>query len=229
MANNVPLNLRIKFKKVGNLQYISHLDLVRTMQKIVVRTKLPVWYTEGFNPKPKMVFAAPLSTGTESLVEFMDLRLDAEVDLDVAVAAFNSNMTDEMQVLEAYYPSSKLTDLKWLAYTITINTLNASSELAEKCNSALASNAILIDKKTKSGLCEVDIKPMIKSADVLFVDGGLKITCILSADSASFLNPEYVVKYLRKECGILSSDNLLSESYTVMRDSAFFEDLSEFR
>lgn len=229
MANNVPLNLRIKFKKVGNLQYISHLDLVRTMQKIVVRTKLPVWYTEGFNPKPKMVFAAPLSTGTESLVEFMDLRLDTEVSLDEAVAAFNANMTDEMQVIEAYYPSSKLTDLKWIAYTITINTLNASSELAEKCNSALASSAILIDKKTKSGICEVDIKPMIKTSGVAFVDGALKIKCILSADSASFLNPEYVVKYLRKECGILSSENLLSESYTVMRDNAFFEDLSEFR
>ena len=229
MANNVPLNLRIKFKKVGNLQYISHLDLVRTMQKIVVRTKLPVWYTEGFNPKPKMVFAAPLSTGTESLVEFMDLRLDTEVSLDEAVAAFNANMTDEMQVIEAYYPSSKLTDLKWIAYTITINTLNASSELAEKCNSALASSAILIDKKTKSGICEVDIKPMIKTSGVAFVDGALKIKCIFSADSASFLNPEYVVKYLRKECGILSSENLLSESYTVMRDNAFFEDLSEFR
>ena len=229
MANNVPLNLRIKFKKVGNLQYISHLDLVRTMQKIVVRTKLPVWYTEGFNPKPKMVFAAPLSTGTESLVEFMDLRLDSEVSLDEAVAAFNFNMTDEMQVLEAYYPSSKLTDLKWLAYTITINTLNASSELAEECNSALASSEILIDKKTKSGICEVDIKPMIKTSSVSFVDGALKIECILSADSASFLNPEYVVKYLRKECGILSSENLLSESYTVMRNGAFFEDLSEFR
>ena len=75
MNNNTPIVFRIKFKKVGNLKYVSHLDLVRTMHKIIVRSKLPLWYTEGFNPKPKMVFAAPLSIGTESLVEFMDLRL----------------------------------------------------------------------------------------------------------------------------------------------------------
>ena len=56
---NTPINLRVKFKKVGALQYVSHLDLVRTMHKIIVRAKLPLWYTEGFNPKPKMVFAAP--------------------------------------------------------------------------------------------------------------------------------------------------------------------------
>lgn len=229
MANNVPINLRIKFKKVGNLQYISHLDLVRTMHKIVVRTKLPVWYTEGFNPKPKMVFAAPLSTGTESLVEFMDLRLDVEVPLQKAIEAFNSNMTDEMQVLDAYYPTSKLTELKWLAYTITVYSDSLSAATADECNSALSESVIIVDKKTKSGVCEVDIKPMIKSAQTSFEDGALRIDCILSADSASFLNPEYIVKYLRNKCGILTSENLLSESYTVMRNNAYFEDMTEFR
>ena len=73
-VNNTPLNLRVKFSKTGRLAYISHLDLVRTMNKIVVRAKLPLWYTEGFNPKPKMVFSVPLSTGTESDVEFMEDR-----------------------------------------------------------------------------------------------------------------------------------------------------------
>ena len=63
-VNNTPITLRVKFFKVGKLQYISHLDLVRTMMKIIVRSKLPLWYTEGFNHKPKIFFAAPLSTGT---------------------------------------------------------------------------------------------------------------------------------------------------------------------
>ncbi len=69
-VNNEKLFIRLKFKKTGNLQYISHLDLVRTMHKVIVRADLPLWYTEGFNPKPKMIFAAPLSIGTESLSEF---------------------------------------------------------------------------------------------------------------------------------------------------------------
>ena len=77
-VSNSPITVRIKFLKEGGLQYISHLDLVRTMHKIIVRSKLPLWYTEGFNPKPKMVFAAPLSIGTESKTEYMDLRLTEE-------------------------------------------------------------------------------------------------------------------------------------------------------
>ena len=56
----VPENIRIKFKKTGRLKYISHLDLCRTMQPAMIRAKIPLWYTEGFNPHPKMVFAQPL-------------------------------------------------------------------------------------------------------------------------------------------------------------------------
>ena len=55
-VNNSKITVRIKFKKLGKLQYISHLDMVRTMNKIIVRAKLPLYYTEGFNPKPKMTF-----------------------------------------------------------------------------------------------------------------------------------------------------------------------------
>ena len=110
-VNPTKLVIRFKFKKTGKLQYISHLDLVRTMHKVIVRADLPLWYTEGFNPKPKMVFAAPLSIGTESLSEFMDIRLTEPIDPKEAMARLNANMTDEMQVTEAYYPETKFTDL----------------------------------------------------------------------------------------------------------------------
>ena len=103
LSNNPAYSvLRVKFKKVGDLQYISHLDLVRTMHKIIVRAGLPLWYTEGFNPKPKMAFAAPLSVGTESLCEFMDLRVTEAISPEEILARLNKNMTDEMQELEAY-------------------------------------------------------------------------------------------------------------------------------
>ena len=228
MADNTPINLRVKFKKVGNLQYISHLDLVRTMNKIIVRSKLPLWYTEGFNPKPKMVFAAPLSTGVESLCEYMDLRLTEKIEPSVAMEILNRNMTEEMQVTEAYYPISKLTDLKWLSYKITVFADNITAETAELCNNALAKEEIKVIKKTKSGEREVDIKPLIKSASVVFDNGTLRIDCILSADSERFLNPEYVVKYLRGEVGILTNQNLLSESYSIMRELAFSENMESF-
>lgn len=228
-VNNAPITLRVKFCKVGNLQYISHLDLVRTMMKVIVRAKLPLWYTEGFNPKPKLAFAAPLSIGTESICEFMDVRLTEKIDPKDAIVALNANMTLQMQAMDAYYPDEKMTALRWLSYEIGINTSGASNELAAKCCDVLASDTLPILKKTKSGEAVVDIKPLVKSADVTFDGEKIQIKCVLSADASAFLNPEYVVKVLREKCGIFSSGNLISENYTILRTNAYREDMSEFK
>jgi radical SAM-linked protein len=228
-VNNEKIIIRFKFKKVGNLQYISHLDLVRTMNKIIVRADLPLWYTEGFNPKPKMVFAAPLSIGSESVCEFLDLRLTERIDPEVAKARLNANMTEQMQVIEAYYPDTAFTDLKWLSYTVLINTNGASEQLADKCNAVFGGERIEVLKNTKSGERIVDIKPLIRSAEAFFENGLIRIECILCADPSSFLNPEYVITALKNGCGILCAEDLTEESYSVMRNKAYLSDLSEFR
>ena len=226
-VNNTKLFLRFRFKKQGSLQYISHLDLVRTMHKVIVRAKLPLWYTEGFNPKPKMIFAAPLSIGTESECEFMDLRMKEYIDPAEAMARINANMTDEMQVFEAYYPESKFTDLKWMSYRITIGTQGISDALVEKCNSLFAGDNIEVAKKNSEQT--VNIRPLIKSATATRAGDNLIIDATLSADPSAFLNPEYLIKALRDRCGVLASPDLMSEYYEIMRLNAYFSDMTEFR
>lgn len=229
--NHPYVTLRVKFKKVGSLQYISHLDLVRTMHKIIVRAKLPVWYTAGYNPKPKMIFAAPLSIGTESVCEFMDIRLIDDISPELAKARLNENMTDEMQVLDAYYTEGKLTELRWLEYNFTICTDNASDSLAAECERALLSDSVTVEKKTKPGEPTVttNIAPMIKSARATYRDGLIYINAVLSADPSSFLNPEYIIRALRDSVGILKNPRLTEESYSIMRCGAYREDMTDFR
>ena len=149
-VNNTPITLRVKFCKVGNLQYISHLDLVRTMMKVIVRAKLPLWYTEGFNPKPKLVFAAPLSTGVESVCEFMDIRLTEKIEPKVAIEALNANMTFEMQAIDAYYPEEKMTALHWLEYSIRINTVDAREKLVMIAVRLLMLTRFLFSKRLRA-------------------------------------------------------------------------------
>ena len=221
------LFVRFRFKKQGSLQYISHLDLVRTMHKVIVRAKLPLWYTEGFNPKPKMIFAAPLSIGTESVCEFMDLRMNEYIDPAEAMARINANMTNEMQIVEAYYPESKFTDLKWMSYRMIIRTLGLTDELVDRCNMLLSAPTIEVQKKNSDKTA--DIRPLIKSASAVKDGDAMIINAVLSADPSAFLNPEYVIKALRDGCGILSSPNLTEEGYEIMRLNAYFGDMSEFR
>ena len=225
------LTLRLKFKKVGSLQYISHLDLVRTMSKIITRARLPLWYTEGFNPKPKMIFAAPLSIGTESVCEFLDIRLIDDIPAEEVKARLNANMTDEMQVIEAYYTEEKLTDLKWLAYSMDITTDGASKELADACQRALLAQSVMVTKKAKprEEAPMVDIRPLIKEINADYRNGVIHIDAVLSADASSFLNPEYVIKALKTECGILSNPDLTKEYYSIMRTAAYKSDMSDFK
>jgi radical SAM-linked protein len=201
------------------------------MSKIITRAKLPLWYTEGFNPKPKMIFAAPLSIGTESVCEFMDLRLVDDPDVEEIKARLNANMTDEMQVIEAYYTDDKLTDLKWLSYSIDIKTDNATKELASMCEACLLGESVLVTKKAKprEEAPTVDIRPLIKEVKAELRGDVIHLDAILSADASSFLNPEYVIKALRSQCGILSNPDLTKEYYSIMREEAFKGDMTEFR
>ena len=231
--NHPYVTLRVKFKKVGALQYVSHLDLVRTMHKIVTRAALPLWYTEGFNPKPKLIFAAPLSVGIESVTEYVDIKLVDDIPPEEAMRRLNANMTDEMQVLEAYYTETKPTTLKWLSYKITVHTDGADEAVAERCNALFASDVIEVAKKGKLGDEPklVNIKPQIKSAAARY-DGemdAIVVDALLSSDSSAFLNPEYLVKAMRSYVGILKNPDITSEFWSIMRLEAFTEDMTPFR
>ena len=228
-VNSEKIFLRVRFHKTGRLQYVSHLDLVRTMNKIIVRADLPLWYTEGFNPKPKMIFAAPLSIGTESHAELMDIRLTERIEPSEALRRLNANMTGELFAVEAYYPETKFTDMRWLSYEIAVKTDGADQALAERCNTALNEDKMEIVKKTKSGEATVDIRPLVKSGAARLEGDFLRIDCLLSADPSSFLNPEYIIKLLKDRCSILSSPDLTSEYYSILRTEGYFADMRAFR
>ncbi len=78
--------VRVWFTKTGEAAYISLLDLQRVMQRALKRARLPVWYTQGFNPHIYMTFAAPLALGQESLVEIGGLQVEADRKIGNAAA-----------------------------------------------------------------------------------------------------------------------------------------------
>jgi uncharacterized protein (DUF2344 family) len=138
--------------------------------------------------------------------EPVDIRLSERMPVYEAMARLNANMTDEMQAVEVYYPTSPLTDLKWLSYRIVMNTLGASEELAEKCDAALNCERLEIMKKTKSGEKEVDICTFIKSLEAKIEDGVLVIDAITAASQDSYLNPEYIASAIEREFALSGTD-----------------------
>ncbi len=218
--------LRIKFTKTGALQYISHLDLHRTFCRLLVRLGIPVWYSEGFTPHPRLVFATPLSVGAESLCEYMDVFVNGNaetLDMDVIRWKLSKCDVEGLRILDAYLPETKFSKITHSDYTVKIFTEGMSCELAEKCEQVLTQSPLVVLKRTKSGEKDVDISSQIKSVKATFDGECIVINARLSADSATFLNPEYLVKVLKERCNILSSDET-KEEYSILRTAVLYGD-----
>ena len=217
--------VRVRFSKVGSLKFISHLDLSRTMRAAFLRAKLPIWYTMGFNPHPKMVFSMPLSVGTASLCEFMDFMLTERVPYYEVVARLNASFPAELTAHEAYEPTTKFSDVGWATYEIRIMTPAASPELAKNIR-ALFSGEIMITKTTKIGTFDLDIAPLCDILSCACDGGEIVIRTLLSCDEKSFVNPKHVVEHILKTYPTLLDDG----DYTVCRTNVYLPDKeTEFR
>ena len=93
-------SVRIYFSKTGDAKYISHLDLVRCFNRAVARAGIPIFFTEGFNPRPYMNFAMPLSLGVSGLREIVDMKIDGEMTNDEIYSALSSVMPPDIKILE---------------------------------------------------------------------------------------------------------------------------------
>ena len=224
-----PIYVRLKFTKTGKLQYISHLDLIRTMNKILVRSRMPMWYTEGFNPKPKMIFASSMSVGLQSVCEFMDVRITHEIDLLGAVEALNAASTEELCFVDAYYPEEEFTSIAWAKYEITLNTPRVNEDAVEILEKTLSSSPLVVLKRTKSGDKDVDISPSVSDVKAVINEKGeVLITLLLKAENTSFLNPEYLITALKCKTDIFT-DNLLDNTYSIVRTDMLLSDMTTFR
>ncbi len=224
-----PITVRLKFRKTGSLQYISHLDLQRTFNRVIVRACLPVWYTKGFNPHAKLVFSTPLSVGAQSICECLDIRIDREMSCEEIKERLNRELTDELCIESAYIPTTDFSEIAWASYDIEIFSSNINEVTAQDAEKLLSTSPLTLTKRTKSGEKEVDIIPMIRSASVLFdaEKQTLKVACVLSASSTEYLNPEMLVTALKSNLGLLNG-NPTGEWYTIMRTELLKEDLTKF-
>ncbi len=218
------LTMRIKFRKVGSLQYISHLDLQRTLARVLVRANIPMWYTQGFNPHAKVTFGLPLSLGTESECEYLDLRLDRKIPPEELRQRLNRELTEEMAVLDAYEPTSKFQDIGWASYEMELTFAGADAATAAAMQTLLTTSPLYMTKKGKAGEREIDIVPLIRNLAVTCpVPGTVRLSALLSASGDAYLNPEFLITAAKDRLGILSGDPA-EESYRILRTEVFLAD-----
>ena len=208
--------VRMKFCKTGNLKFISHLDLMRTMKGALGRAKAPIKYTEGFNPHPKMVFSLPLPVGAESVCEYLDVTLTSPCDEEKLRDAINAQLTNELRVTEIYTQDMPFTEITGAEYDFTFYDLTK-----EELENALEGE-LPIEKKSKKGFVVVDLRPKIAGYSIKEPGEGICFHALLGADSGDFVNPELLVKAISK-----ALDKPV-EDYSIMRLALYADEGKPF-
>ena len=159
---------RLLFEKSKNAIWISHLDLMRLFQRSFKRAGLPLKHTQGFNPRPSVSIALPLSVGVESRCELLDFDLDGDVvSCEDILTRLNSALMDGIKVHSVYDGGRKIRDLALLRCLITLEYDRGVPDSAYNDIECLfKQKSLIVQKKTKSGLQDQDIIPMIRSVEV---------------------------------------------------------------
>ncbi len=178
------------FEKTGNLRYISHLDLQRAMTRLLLRSGLPIQFSEGFNPHPKLTFAQPLSVFQESLCEIAEFRLEGGPDEAGTLEALRAVSPEGLFFTKVTYSDRKLPPCRAASYELSFRT-----ELPLPDFAALFDGEMPVIKKTKTQEITLDIAPLIRDKRFTAADGGIRLSCVLPCGDG-YLNPNYISAFL---------------------------------
>ena len=207
---------RLLFEKTGSSIWMSHLDLMRLFQRAFKRADLPLKHTQGYNPRPSVSIALPLSVGVDSVCELLDFELEGvSVSCEEITERLNRALVSGVKVRKTYSDGRKLRDLALLDCTVTLEYdagIPAGADTAIR--ELFARESVVVTKKSKNGMVDQDLIPMIRKVEVIAVDAQVlvlqaRICCQnptlnpaqLTAAIAAYL-PEYTpdfTKCSRKE------------------------------
>ena len=192
---------RLLFEKMGRSVWISHLDLMRVFQRAFKRAGLPLTHTQGFNPRPSVSIALPLSVGIESECELLDFDLDNtdDVSLDDIKERLNDKLIEGVRVLEVYRDGRKIRDLSHLRCQISLQyDKQVPTDAVSQILDLFSRSEVLVEKKTKSGIQEQNIIPMVRSITIAAAEHNVVMLDAVICCQNPTLNPVQLIHAVSK-------------------------------
>lgn len=207
---------RIQYIQGDEVKYISHLDFLRTINRVFSRADLPIKFSNGFNPHPVMTIGLPLSVGTTSVCDVLDVDLTQDMDIAELTERINKNCPLGIRVTAA----KRAENLKPL-FNIdsAIYTARFDADGDPRIADFAAAESVMIEKKSKRGMKEVNIKDFIRSLGA--TDGrDMEYGVIMHINAGNFSNlkPELVLSAMSGFSGVNLSN------IAINREKIFFDD-----
>jgi len=226
MGSVLKLRYLTKFTKEENIKFISHLDVLKTIQKNIRRAGLPIEYSQGFNPHMNTSIAQPLSVGVYSNGEYMDMVLTTEMNENEIVDKLNETAPSGIKYLSAlaipYKEGEKkvpqaMALIDAARYTIKVKYSDVSN-LEEEVNKLLEVKEWNTVKKSKKGEKEVNIRPLVKEFSFWVKDEFLILNVVISTGSREHLSADLLVSYIQEK----TSSALLDSFVNIKREEMYF-------
>lgn len=212
---------RLCFSKLGMGKFISHLDLMRTFTRTVMRAGLPVRYTQGFNPHQIMTFALPLPIGVTGGAEFVDIDFEDTVSHDEIMNKLNENLPPDIRILRVSEPVHKASEITAARYEILLYSENIGTECVKEF---FAQSEIYIIRKTKKkGEQSVNLLSFIRSVEVKEGENCTELCIIADAGGERNLKPTLITEALESYAAPKEFD-----SVKIHRTDIFLENGEKF-
>ena len=187
---------RMLFEKTGTAIWMSHLDTMRLMQRAFRRAGVLLHHSQGYTPHAYVSMLLPLSVGVESTCEIMEYERDG--DLSVTAEQMNAVLPQGVRVLSVYESARKAKELALLEAELTLcYDGGIPAEAVQKITALLSAPSLLVEKRTKRGMEEADIRPMLYRFSLFERERELVLRCTVSAQNPS-LNPMLLVAAIER-------------------------------
>lgn len=201
----------LKLTKGEDIKFISHLDYLKAIQRIIKRSSIPIQYSQGFNPHMECSLAQPLSVGVYSQGEYMDIYLQEEIDKNLFLKRLNENSDKNIEFLNVKLVDTKkvkkaMAMVEACMYTINLKTINSDLCLKE-FKDLINKDNWNATKKSKKAKTVLDLKEGIVELNYLVEDDYLKMVIMLKSGSVFNISPKLIVEFLKSNLVNLNKDS----------------------
>ncbi len=219
---NTTKPVRVFFNKTGRAKYIAHLDMAKCLQRAIKRAEIPVWYTMGYNPHMYLNYPLALSLGYESTSEFFDVKMEPEDNnYEEIQEKLNSVMPEGIEITKVSPPKEEPKEIVWATYDMDIY-FEKPDRIKEKFTEFINKDKIIVEKKSKKGMKEIDLKPVF---EVISIDGGedfINFSLKINAGIIFNVNPMLIIN---KFCEVYNEE---ISHFKIRRTGIFNENNERF-